>query len=539
MTFKITPIGGVDQIGSNMLLLEGPNGHSVIDCGILFPFEDFFNINYLIPNFTQIPRPDHIFITHGHEDHIGALAHLCEHFPDLHIIAPPFAATLIKNKFEFYPRKLKYKLEVLTYDETYSSAGLEFDYVQVNHSIPDTYGIHITQPKTGQGAFYVSDFKVDPKAILEPYFDFKKLQSLRSQLSESLLMADSTNITSSQHKTTSETELIPGFNDIFNSNYKRVFVTTFSSNIHRMINIIQTSMQANRKVILYGRSVKNYFQAAMDNNLIPEGIKVYDIDEVNQKTDLLTVIVSGCQGDFRSTFRRIAFNQDSYFKLNESDCFVLSSKSIPGNEKKISLCLNQIALQHCPVITASDMLIHASGHAGKADLETLFSNYNPDIFIPIHGESFFLERHQKWVETLRGKYNSKLLTEVIHNHDTFDFELKKVTTNENAEDLAPLIIHGNALEFDRENIKERRKISDAGLVSIVINKDGVLKHDIFMTGITLPSTHDQDRCNEHISKLIKKNHKKNKDHSEQIRIEVRRYLFQIIGEKPIVRVTYL
>ena len=535
MTFKLTPIGGVDQIGSNMILIEGPQGHSVIDCGILFPFEDFFNISYLIPNFTEIPRPEHVFITHGHEDHIGALAHLCEFFPDLHIIAPPFAATLIKNKFDFYPRKLKYNLEVQS-DTTYQSAGLEFDYVRVNHSIPDTFGIHITSPKTGKGLFYVSDFKVDPLAQHEPYFDFDKLRKLRSKITESFLLADSTNITSSQHKTTSETELIPAFKNIFSKDYQRVFVTTFSSNIHRMINIINTANESGRKVILYGRSVKNYFQAAMDNNLIDAGTTVYDIDQVDQKKDKLVVIVSGCQGDFRSTFRRIAYNQDSYFKLNNQDCFVLSTKSIPGNEKKISMCLNQIALQECPIITASDQLIHASGHAGKKDLETLFNEYDPDFFIPIHGESFFLERHEKWVKSLK----DNLKTAVIHNHDTFNVDNYKISTNPNAEELSPIIIHGMALPFHRDQIRERRKISDAGLASIVIAESkGKLALDTFLTGITLPPTHTEEQALEHIEKLIKKNHKKNKDNSEHMRIEVRRYLQQLIGEKPVVRVSYI
>lgn len=535
MTFKITPIGGVDQIGSNMLLIAGPEGHSVIDCGILFPFEDFFNINYLIPNFYNIPRPNHVFITHGHEDHIGALAHLCEHFPDLHIIAPPFAASLIKNKFDFFPRKLKYQLEVQS-DITYHSSGLEFDYVRVNHSIPDTFGIHVTSPEQKKGFFYVSDFKVDKLATHEPYFDFKKLQSLRSKLRESLLLADSTNITSSLHKTTSETQLLPAFNEIFNGDYQRVFVTTFSSNVHRMINIIETSTQASRKVVLYGRSVKNYYQNAIDNKIVPASLRVYDVDEVDINSDLLTVIVSGCQGDFRSTFRRIAFGQDSYFKLNANDLFVLSSKSIPGNEKKISLSLNQIALQGCPIITAADKLIHASGHAGKTDLETLFNHYNPDYFIPIHGESFFLQRHGQWVKSLK----DNLKTSVIHNHDTFNVDNYEVQTPVNLDELGPIIIHADAQVFNRDSIRERRKISEAGFVNITLTfKGNSLLHDIFLTGITLPPTHLQEQVDNHISKILKANHKKNKDNSEQMRIEIRRFLFRIIGEKPVVRVVYI
>ena len=168
MSFSIQPIGGLGQIGSNMMVIRSPSKRTyVIDCGILFPFEDTFNINYLIPNFENIEKPEFVIITHGHEDHIGAITHLLEKFPGLKVYAPPFAAELIRKKVDFYPRKLSLKLHT-NIKEVIVDNDISFEYIQVNHSIPDTFGIVIKNLQTQTGVFYVSDFKVDEHSIHEP-----------------------------------------------------------------------------------------------------------------------------------------------------------------------------------------------------------------------------------------------------------------------------------------------------------------------------------------------------------------------------------
>ena len=506
----------------------------IIDCGILFPYEDTFDIRYLIPNFSKIQKPSRVYITHGHEDHIGALPHLIEMFPGLEIIAPPFAGELIKRKFEYYPRPLNFKLTVST--ESSDFFGLEVHYIRVNHSIPDTYGILLIDKKNDTSVFYISDFKVDPKAKLEPVFDFKKLVNLTKGIKTKFLLADITNITSSNKKTPSEEDLKPALDQILGRSNGRIFVTTFSSNIHRLKNLVELSKDNGREVIFYGRSMQNYWEVAHSLGIVDELEAYSDVEAYRANPDKkYTIIVSGCQGDFRSTFRRVAFGHDSYFKIKEDDIFVLSSKSIPGNEKKITLCLNEISKLGGEVITASDAHIHASGHPGTDDLQMVFDQYQPSHYIPIHGETFFLTRHQKWIQdNFTGTKAFKLL-----NHETFDFiSHKTLASTISEEDTQPLIIHGNSFEITRDQIKERRKIAEAGSITIAFNYTQSKLGDIktIFHGIPFNDELNEDFFNNHIERVVKKNFKGKKTSLEQIRIQSRKVFKDLFGIKPVVSV---
>lgn len=529
MTFKILPIGGLGQIGSNMMQIQTAASSFIIDCGILFPYEDTFDINYLIPNFEFLERPEAICITHGHEDHIGALAHLVEKFPGLKIFAPKFAAVLISKKFEFYPRKLKYELST-DIDHPLSFDNIEVDYVRVNHSIPDTFGLFLKNTQTKTGVFYISDFKVDKHNKHEPYFDFKKLKTLSKGCDRKVLMADSTNITSRQSKTTSEGELIPAFEEYLNSDHQRVFITTFSSNVHRIKNFYELSIKAGRKPVLYGRSMKNYWESAFDAGIVDDPDCFHDVSSIDNESDKLCVIVSGCQGDFRSTFRRICYGQDSWFKPNENDLFLMSSKAIPGNEKKISLCLNELSKFQTKIITSSDSLIHASGHACKDDLKTVIDEYQPNVYVPIHGEGFFLERHQEWVKSVLPLAKSFK----VQNFELFDFEN---LSQEGVEQHDPIIIQGKAFELTRDSVRERRKIAEAGLVNIniVLNAKKVVTQDIKTHGINFPKEHSFEKFEKIIERIVQKHAKKS--HSEEIRIQSRKLFVDLLGIKPVVSVS--
>lgn len=506
----------------------------IIDCGILFPYEDTFDINYLIPNFTQIEKPSKVFITHGHEDHIGALPHLIEKFPNLEIQAPPFAAALIKRKCDYYPRKLEFSLKSSTESDLFF--GLEVHYIQVNHSIPDTFGILLIDRQEDISVFYISDFKVDPKAKLEPYFDFKKLVSLTKDIGTRFLLADSTNITSQNLKTPSEEDLLPQLDHYLSTDIQRVFVTTFSSNIHRLKNIVDRSVQNGRKVIFYGRSMQNYWQTAFELGIVDDPDAFSDVDEYKANPDQkYCILVSGCQGDFRSTFRRIAYGHDSYFKVQKGDLFLLSSKAIPGNEKKITMCLNELSRQGVDIVTANDDLIHASGHPGKEDLETVLAQYNPHAYIPIHGETFFLSRHEKWIESHFPNIRSFSLL----NHESFDFIQEKVLPPSiSEEDSQPLIIHGNAQVMTREEVKERRKIAEAGkvIISYTGNSSKLQDLKIQLLGIPLSNEHDLGFFENGIKRVVAKNYKGSKTSDEQIRIQSRKLFKDLLGLKPVVTV---
>ena len=528
MSFSIQPIGGLGQIGSNMMVIRSPSKRTyVIDCGILFPFEDTFNINYLIPNFENIEKPEFVIITHGHEDHIGAITHLLEKFPGLKVYAPPFAAELIRKKVDFYPRKLSLKLHT-NIKEVIVDNDISFEYIQVNHSIPDTFGIVIKNLQTQTGVFYVSDFKVDEHSIHEPVFDFEKLNSSLSKCKKKILLADSTNITSSQIKTSSEQDLIPAFSKFIQSKTQRIFVTTFSSNIHRLLNLYYLAKENNRKFVLYGRSMRSYWETAVKTKIIPKNLKVYDVDDVNPSSDRLLVCVSGCQGDFRSTFRRIAYDQDSKFKLNKYDTFLLSSKAIPGNEKRIYQCLNELSLREVSCITNQDELIHASGHAGREDLLTVINKTNPDTFIPIHGETFFLKKHSEWVRSQKTNIRSFN----ILNFDIFDFEKEHSIFCQDPPQ--PIIIQGNGHELSREHVKERRKIAESGLIFISLfkNHSNQLDFSFNIQGHNILNVISEEKLQKLIENIV--NGKKNKVDSEDIRVSVRKLIKDLTGIRPVV-----
>ncbi|MCR9203486.1 MAG: ribonuclease J [Halobacteriovoraceae bacterium] len=528
MSFSIQPIGGLGQIGSNMMVITAPSKKTyVIDCGILFPFEDTFNINYLIPNFEDIQRPEFVIITHGHEDHIGALPHLLEKFPGLTVYAPSFAGELIRRKAEYFPRKLDFKVKTSIQDEI-ETDDLLFRYIQVNHSIPDTFGIVIKNKQTETTAFYISDFKVDHKVVHEPVFDFKLLDKYAKGSKKRILLADSTNITSSLRKTTSEQELLPAFKKYIDTDRRRVFITTFSSNIHRLYNLYQLAQESGRKFVLYGRSMRNYWETAVKAGTLPEGLRIYDVDDVDSQKDKLLITVSGCQGDFRSTFRRVAYNQDSKFKLNDGDLFLLSSKEIPGNEKKISQSLNELSLRGVKVVTHRDDLIHASGHAGKDDLAEVIEKFNPNTFIPIHGETFFLERHKQWIR----EDHKNLRSFTILNHDTFNFEKEHTIVCQEAP--APILIQGAANEISKEAIKERRKIAEGGLVvvSVFMNKDRKIDFSAKAQGCNIIEVIGEEKFNDLIRKVISK--AKGELDQEELRIAIRRIVSDLTGIRPVV-----
>ena len=517
--FKFKPLGGLRQIGSNMISVSHGSDHILIDSGILFPYEDVFDINYLIPQTKELSKPSHLIITHGHEDHIGAVVHTLQRFPDIELWSTPFAAELIRRKFDNF--KIQHRIHIYKEDHVFEFKNFTIEPIHMNHSIPETMGLFFGDKEFSDCFFYASDFKVDLNTPYEKPFNFKKLKNLGDKYKRKVLFADSTNILSSQAKTTGEGELIPIFEEIFSQKRKRFFVTTFSSNIHRLITLFDVCVKKGLKVVLYGRSSQFYVEAAKKCGLInyPDSLFI-DADQASGKR--VMVLASGCQGDFRSAFRRIASGNDSFFTPEFGDLFILSSKAIPGNEKKINLLINQIVEKGADVITHADQLVHASGHPGRTDLKMLMDEFDPQLVIPIHGESNFLKKHQKFI-----KDNFKVQAKTLYNFDTlifdegFDIESAK-------EEFPPRLIHGNGIEIEREAISQRRKLAGNGCLFISTTKSRQFK----ITALGLPLLFENSLI-EPLENLIKRQLNKSKD-PEGLRIEARRFLSSKLGYKPIV-----
>lgn len=536
---KIKPVGGVGQIGSNMTLIQGDNDTVLIDAGILFPYEDFFDIDYLIPDLSQIPEPSHLIITHGHEDHIGAVLHVVKKFPKIKVLASPFTAGLIRKKLEFNHNQ--YPIAEYRHFDQLGFKDFTIDPIHVNHSIPETVGLLIKDTKEQVGIFFISDFKIDFKTIYERPFDFEKLIKNTKDLKRKILLCDSTNITSGTKETPSEHDLIPVLDGIFQEASNRIFITCFSSNIHRLMTFIDLCKKHNKKLIPHGRSMISYLNTANELGMLPDFTNVVrQADTMTGKEDNIVVLLSGCQGDFRGTFRRFCVGEDSQFKPRPEDTVVLSSKAIPGNEKKISLLINRLSEVGCRVITAQDKLIHVSGHPGRTDLQMLYEKYQPTDIVPIHGESYFIREHIEFAN----KVFPKASAHYFHNNDELVIHQDLTIDVVDGPDIEPVIIHGKGIVLEKEKISERRKLACNGSVFLSLRlsstKAKVEKYTFHTMGLPTLITLNEEKFKKFLDHyFIQINFKDEEKTNEELRVAIRRYFDQILGYKPMTTIHIL
>jgi ribonuclease J len=530
--FSLQPVGGVDEIGSNMTLIRGADEDIIIDCGLLFPYEECFDINYLIPDFSQIDpkRCQNIIITHGHEDHIGALAHLLKEVPQITVWVTPFTLHLIQKKLTEHKVNLNYK--IYSAGQEISFINVDITPVHVNHSIPETCGMIIRSKDRQWGALYISDFKVDLTSKHEAPIDLATIEHKLKECQRTAYFIDSTNVMS-DGKTNSENDLSQDLKSLINRQEKRIFITLFASNIHRMDAIARMGIGAGRKLVVMGRSLWTYMEAAREtgHTLLGES-DLHLPEQVKGESGKILVFLSGCQGDFMSALRRFSFGEDGSFKPREGDVVIFSSKVIPGNEKKIYRIYNKLTQFGAEVVTAYDHLIHASGHPAKEDLHLLLKNFLPDFYFPIHGETYMLNKHAQFIE----KNYPQVSSHIIHNYqevilaDT-DIKIEDHTTRE------PKLIHGRGIEIEKTQISQRRKMATQGAVFISYHRTMGL---IQITSAGLPLM-----VNDHLETLEKKLIKQiqsdlaNRNESyfkDQLKISTRQFFNNLIGYKPVTEV---
>lgn len=530
--FKIKPLGGVGQIGSNMTLIECQGERIVIDCGILFPYEDYFDINYLIPNLEKEAPFDAIIFTHGHEDHIGAVQHFVQHSPEATIFAGDFTSALIRKKLS--QANVPHGIKVVEYDETLSFVGFTVDFIHVNHSIPETRGLLIKDHKKYFSVFFASDFKIDFKTKYEKPFDFEKLQRLSSDVQKKVFMVDSTNILSNNLDTPSEYDLRDSFEDVFKELTDRLYVTCFSSNIHRLKTIIDLAEKYEFKVVPHGRSIISYLSIANEKGMIPNyDAVIRNPDQVQKDQKNLCVILTGCQGDFLGTLRRVSMGEDSQFKLKKGDRVIFSSKPIPGNEKKVALIMNKISETGAEIVLDKNKNFHVSGHPGRNDLLKVFHEYAPHLIIPIHGESLFLREHCEFINSSYPQSQSLL----VENFDELYF-LENLDVKKSAGDkLEPVIIHGKNIPIERNYISERRKISCNGGIFISLNRPSksnkIEQYTYDTLGLPDYFHNNEEQFKTFLNSFFDSNKVNDLEKfKEELRIAIRRYCDVNIGYKP-------
>lgn len=398
----IIPIGGVEEIGMNMTVVQYGEDVVVIDSGLMFPEEEMLGVDFVIPDFSYLK--DHaekiraIVVTHGHEDHTGALPFVLRELGgDIPIYATPLTIGLIREKLSEHGFD-KPRLYPVRPRDTVTLGVFTIEFIRVTHSIVDGVGLGIQTPVGN--IVHTGDFKLDPTPVDGELLDFHKFTEY-GEKGTLLLMSDSTNAEKGGF-TFSEKEVRRSFEDIFASTKGRVIIATFASNIHRIQQAVDVSVMFNRKVILCGKSIVSNSQIALDLGYlkIPENtwLKMEHLKSLPDHE--VTLITTGSQGEPMSVLSRIATGDHKSIKIKEGDTVVLSAKMIPGNERSIGRIINHLFKRGAHVIYEKVSEVHVSGHASKEELKLMLNMVRPKFFVPVHGEYRHLVYHSMLAEKL-------------------------------------------------------------------------------------------------------------------------------------------
>lgn len=396
---KVIPLGGLGEIGKNMTAIEYDDELIVIDCGIAFPDEDMYGVDLIIPDISYLIENESklkgIFITHGHEDHIGAIPFILKQV-NIPIYGTRLTIGLIENKLKEHGLLATTSLNIIKPRESAKFNHLEVEFIRNTHSIADSCSLAIHTP-VGI-IFHTGDFKVDLTPIDNEPMDFERISELAKE-GILLLMSDSTNVERKGY-TMSERAISETFTKLFEHATGRIIVATFASNIHRMQQIIDASKRYNRKVAFSGRSMENISKVATELGYLhiddDQLVNIHNINSVAD--DELTLIVTGSQGEPMGALARIAFSNHRHIKLKPNDLFIISASPIPGNDKLIGRVINELYRKGCNVIYKDLEAVHVSGHACQEELKLILRLTHPKFFIPVHGEYRHLVHHKNLAE---------------------------------------------------------------------------------------------------------------------------------------------
>ena len=397
---KIIPLGGLDEIGKNITVLEYGKDMIVVDCGLGFPDEDMYGVDLVIPDFSYLvthkKKLRGMFITHGHEDHIGSIPYCMRQVPCT-IHGTAMTNGLIKLKLEEHGLADAIKLINHKPGDVVKAGCFTVEFIHVNHSIADAVAFCITCP-VGT-VIFTGDFKIDPTAV-GGMTDLARLGELGNQ-GVLALLADSTNVERSGY-TPSENVVAESLDRQFKNCDQRIIVTTFASNMHRIQSILATAQRYGRKVAVTGRSMENMLKVAQELGYlkVKQGT-IVDISAIKSLPKNKVVIVStGSQGENMSALYRMAFNTHKQVDITAGDRIIISASAIPGNEKAVSKIINELYRKGADVVYEKSEGLHVSGHACQEELKIVHGLVKPKFFLPLHGEQRHLQIHSRLAQSM-------------------------------------------------------------------------------------------------------------------------------------------
>ena len=541
---KVTTIfalGGLGEVGKNMYVVEHENEIIIIDAGVMFPEGDLLGIDYVIQDVTYLKQNENkikaLFITHGHEDHIGGITFLLQNVNIPVIYAPRIACDLIRNKFA--DRNVNYKnLEIYDKDSVFKYKHFEISFVTTTHSIPDSFAIVI---KTPNGTiFETGDFKFDLTPI-GPMADIHKMAALGSE-GVKLLLSDSTNALSPGFSA-SESCVDEALSDVFAKHNSRIILATFASNIYRIKHIVETCRKNNRKIVTFGRSMETAKEIALKNNLITDKTIFIEPNEAkNLKKHQICILCTGSQGEPLAALSRIANGTHKQIELIPDDIVVFSSSPIPGNRASINRIINKLYLKGVKVYTNTELSdIHTSGHAKQEEQKWMLRIIKPQYFMPMHGEYRMLKTHGDLAVDC-GIPKENIF--ICKNGDTVELTKDGARLGKRVQ-AGDIYVDGSRIgDIGSVVIKDRKLMSQDGILVTILNinpltRELLIKPNITTRGFVLVNENAEllskieNKVSEIVVKAIKNSYNY-VDLKNQIILELNPFINELTGRRPII-----
>lgn len=471
---RIIPLGGLGEIGKNITLYEYDGDMFLVDCGMSFPDEETPGIDIVIPDFTYVlenkDKIKGLVVTHGHEDHIGAIPYLLRNF-NLPIYATRLTMGLIEGKLREHRLLAGAKLNVVKPGDKVKLGKFEAELIHVNHSIPDAVGFAISCP--AGTVVQTGDFKIDTTPIDDYVIDIGRFAELGKQ-GVLALLADSTNAERPGY-TASERIVGESFSNLFKkAEDHRIIVATFSSNIHRIQQIIDEAVRCGRKVAVSGRSMINVVSVASELGYlnVPDDVLI-DIDMIkNYEPSQLVIVTTGSQGEPLSALHRIAFSEHRQVEIIPGDMIIISATPIPGNEKLVGKVVNELMKRGANVVYERMYDVHVSGHACQEELKLMMSIVKPKYFIPLHGEQKHLMKHAGLARQM-GIADDNIL--IAGNGSVIELTDASLKSTETVTAGRVLVDGLGVGDVGSIVLRDRKHLSDDGIIIVAVSIDGVTR----------------------------------------------------------------
>ncbi|MCX7883908.1 MAG: ribonuclease J [Caloramator sp.] len=463
---KVIPLGGVNEIGKNMTIIEYKNDIIVIDCGLMFPEEEMFGVDIVIPDISYLLKQKDkvraIVLTHGHEDHIGALPYILKQL-NVPVYGTKLTIGIVQTKLKEHGILRDCSLNVVKPKDFITFGDIRVEFIKNSHSIADSCSLAIHTPV---GIIvHTGDFKIDYTPIDGVVMDLARFAELGKQ-GVMLLMADSTNIERPGY-TMSERTVGETFDKIFSETKSRIIVATFASNIHRIQQIMDSAYKHGRKVSISGRSIENIVEVASELGYLKfaEGLFI-DIDDIDKyKPSDIVIITTGSQGEPMSALARMSTSEHKKVEIMRDDLVIVSATPIPGNEKLISRVINQLFKRGANVIYESLADIHVSGHACQEELKLIHTLVKPKYFMPVHGEYRHLKQHSLLAQKLGMDEKNIFISDIG----------QILEINENMGRLSGYVTAGQVLvdglgvgDVGNIVLRDRKHLSQDGILTVVV-----------------------------------------------------------------------